>query len=244
MRNVAIILRRELAAYFTQPVAYVFLVIFAALAGGLAFHVGGFLERGQANLDAFFTFHPWLYLFLIPALAMRLWAEERRSGTLELLITLPVTPAQAVLGKFLAAWLFAGVALLLTLPLWVTVAWLGDPDHGVILAGYLGSWLLAGGFLAVGSALSALTRNQVVAFILAATACFLLLLAGAELVQRLLRSLLPEESVALLAGLSAQTHFLPLTQGDLALPHLVYFASLIVCALIANTLLVQLRKGR
>jgi len=243
MRNALVIARRELVAYFASPLAYVFIVIFLALAGALTFYVGGFFERGQADLEAFFSFHPWLYLFLVPALSMRLWAEERKAGTLEFLMTLPISTGQAVVGKFLAAWIFAGIALALTFPVWITVAWLGDPDHGVIATGYLGSWLMAGGYLAVGSALSAFTRNQVIAFVLAAAACFLLLLSGAELVQGFLKSFLPEGIASAVSGLSFQTHFQPLSQGALELKDLVYFAALIACALIVNTLVVELKKA-
>lgn len=243
MRNTLVVARRELVAYFASPLAYVFIVIFLALAGALTFYVGGFFERGQADLEAFFLFHPWLYLFLVPALAMRLWAEERKSGTMEFLMTLPLTAGQAVVGKFLAAWIFAGIALALTCPVWITVAWLGDPDNGVILAAYLGSWLMAGGYLAVGSALSALTRNQVIAFVLAASVSFLFLMAGVEVVQRFLASFLPERLASAVAALSFQTHFQSLSQGVIELKDLVFFGSLIVCALIVNTLLVELKKA-
>ena len=174
---------------------------------------------------------------------MRLWAEERKAGTLEFLMTLPITTGQAVVGKFLAAWIFAGIALALTFPVWITVAWLGDPDHGVIATGYLGSWLMAGGYLAVGSALSALTRNQVIAFVLAAAACFLLLLAGADVVQSFLRSFLPDNVASAVASLSFQGHFQALSQGALELKDLVYFVALIGCALIVNTLTVELKKA-
>ena len=189
LREVRAVARRELAGYFSTPVAYVFIVIFLAMASALTFYVGAFFERQQASLEAFFSFHPWLYLFLIPAVAMRLWAEERKSGTIELLMTMPMSTTAAVLGKFLAAWLFVAVALALTFPLWITVNILGEPDNGVILAGYLGSLLMAGAFLAIGSCLSAITRNQVVAFILAAAVSFLLCMAGLELVQDGVRAL-------------------------------------------------------
>src|SRR5512135_3203901 len=159
MHNVAVIVRRELQGYFATPLAYVFIVIFLVMAGSLAFFVGNFFDRGQADLQPFFTFHPWLYLVLIPALSMRLWAEERKSGTIELFLTLPVSMTEAVLGKFLAAWVFAGIALALTFPFWITVNVLGKPDNGVILASYIGSFLMAGGYLAIGAALSALTKN-------------------------------------------------------------------------------------
>ncbi|HKY94495.1 MAG TPA: ABC transporter permease [Kiloniellales bacterium] len=243
MLNALIVTRRELVAYFASPLAYVFIVIFLALSGALTFYVGGFFERGQADLEAFFLFHPWLYLFLVPALAMRLWAEERKSGTMEFLMTLPLTAGQAVIGKFLAAWIFAGIALALTFPVWITVGWLGEPDHGVIGAAYLGSWLMAGGYLAVGSALSALTRNQVIAFVLAASVSFLLLMAGVEVVQRFLSSFLPLELASAVAGLSFQTHFQSLSQGVIEVKDVAFFLSLIVAALIANTLIVELKKA-
>src|SRR6478752_859229 len=167
------IFTRELASYFTTPLAYVFIVIFLVLAGVLTFFVGDFFERGQADLQAFFTYHPWLYLVLVPALSMRLWAEERKTGTIELFLTLPIRLGEAVLGKFLAAWCFAGIALVLTFPFWITVNYLGTPDNGVILASYVGSFLMAGAFLAVGACLSALTKNQVIAFVITAAASFL-----------------------------------------------------------------------
>ena len=178
MRNVGVIMRRELGSYFATPLAYVFILIFLVLANAFTFYLGGFFERGQADLAPFFNFHPWLYLFLIPALAMRLWAEERKTGSIELLLTQPITLWEAVLGKFIAAWIFAALALALTFPIWITVNYLGTPDNGAILAGYVGSLLLAGGFLAIGSCMSALTRNQVIAFILGVVVCFVFLLAG------------------------------------------------------------------
>src|ERR1043166_5819626 len=173
MRNTAIVFRRELASYFATPLAYVFIVIFLALAGTLAFFLGNFFDRGQADLQPFFTFHPWLYLVLIPALAMRLWAEERKSGTIELLLTLPISMTEAVVGKFLASWAFAGTALFLTVPFCITVNYLGHPDNGVILASYIASFLMAGAFLAIGACLSALTKNQVIAFVPTAAGSFL-----------------------------------------------------------------------
>src|SRR5690606_6340095 len=166
MNSLTVIFKRELASYFATPLAYVFIVIFLVLAGSFTFFFGGFFQNGQADLRAFFAYHPWLYLFLVPALSMRLWAEERKSGTLELLMTLPLTLRAMVLGKYLAAWVFTGIALVLTFPIWITVNYLGDPDNGVILAGYLGSWLMAGGLLAIGACISAATKNQVIAFII------------------------------------------------------------------------------
>jgi len=239
---IAAVARRELAAYFASPLAYVFITVFLVLSAALTFRLGGFFARGQADLQPFFQFHPWLYLVLIPALGMRLWAEERRSGTLEFLLSLPVTAAQATVAKFLAAWLFAGLALALTAPIWIAVAALGEPDHGAILAGYIGSWLMAGGYLAVAGCLSAVTRNQVVAFVLAAAACFVLLGAGSEAV----RGALAEDAPALaeaVAALSVLTHFQAIQRGVLELRDLVFFASLIVAGLVINTALVELKRG-
>jgi ABC-2 type transport system permease protein len=237
------IARRELAAYFGAPLAYVFIVIYLALSGGLTFYVGVWLERGRADLQAFFDWHPWLYLFLVPAVGMRLWAEERKSGTIEFLMTLPVTTLNAVLGKFLAAWLFVGIALALTFPMWLTVNYLGQPDHGVILASYIGSWLMAGGMLAISAAVSALTRNQVVAFVLAAAICFLFLMSGLELVQALFRGWAPDSLIATIASLSLLSAFDAISQGVIDLRALVLFGSLIAVSLFVNTALVELKKG-
>jgi ABC-2 type transport system permease protein len=237
------IARRELAAYFGSPLAYVFIVIFLALSGGLTFYLGAWLERGRADLQAFFDWHPWLYLFLVPAVGMRLWAEERKAGTIEFLMTLPVTTFNAVLGKFLAAWLFVGIALALTFPMWLTVDYLGQPDHGVILASYFGSWLMAGGMLAISAAVSALTRNQVVAFVLAAAVCFLFLMSGLELVQALFRGWAPDSLIATIASLSLLSAFNAITQGVIDLRALVLFGSLIAVSLFINTALVELKKG-
>jgi ABC-2 type transport system permease protein len=236
-------MRRELASYFATPLAYVFILIFLVLAGSFTFYLGGFYERGQADLDPFFTFHPWLYLFLIPAISMRLWAEERKSGTIELLLTQPVTLWDAVVGKFLAAWLFTALALALTFPLWLTVNYLGKPDNGAIVAAYLGSLLLAGGFLAIGSCMSALTRNQVVAFILAVVACFAFLLAGFPMVLDLFRSWAPQVLVDAVASLSFLTHFESIAKGVIDLRDLLYFAMLIGFFLLATAIALELRKA-
>ena len=209
MNAMLAIMRRELKSYFLTPVAYVFIVIFLVLTSTFTFYLGGFYERGQADLAPFFNFHPWLYLFLVPALSMRLWAEERKSGSIELLMTLPVEIWQAVAGKFLAAWAFTGLALALTFPIWITINYLGDPDNGVIVAAYIGSLLMAGGFLAVGSCISAATKNQVIAFILAVVACFLLLLAGFPLVLDIFSAWAPQALVDAIASLSFLTHFSP-----------------------------------
>ncbi len=243
MRNVAIIMRRELGSYFATPIAYIFIVIFMTLASWFTFYLGGFYERGQADLNPFFSFHPWLYLILIPAISMRLWAEERKSGSIELLMTQPVTLWQAVVGKFLAAWIFAGVALALTFPIWITVNYLGHPDNGTILAAYIGSFLLAAGFLAVGSFMSALTRNQVVAFILGVVGCFVLLLAGYPMVIDAFRSWLPQPLVDAIASLSLLTHYDSIVQGVLDVRDLIYFAMLIVYFLIATAVVLDVRKA-
>lgn len=241
--NALTVCRRELTAYFTSPLAYVFIVIFLALAGALTFYVGSFFERGQADLRPFFQFHPYLYLFLIPAVDMRLWAEERKTGTIEFLMSLPISTAEAVVGKFLAAWLFAGIALALTFPMWLTVALLGDPDNGVVAAAYLGSWLMAGGYLAIGACLSALTKNQVVAFVLAAAVCFLFLMSGMEMVQGFLRGWAPALVGRALSSLSFLTNFEDVARGVIDLRDVVYFASLIGVALFVNTLIVDLKRG-
>lgn len=243
MSNVSIILRRELASYFATPLAYVFIVIFLVLASALAFYFGAFYERGQADLAPFFTFHPWLYLFLIPGLAMRLWAEERKSGSIELLMTLPVTLWQAVLAKFLAAWVFTALALALTFPMWITVNYLGEPDNGVIFAAYLGSFLLAGGFLAIGSCMSALTRNQVIAFILAVVTCFLFLLAGFPLVLDWFGGAMPQALTDAIASLSFLRHFESISKGVIDIRDVLYFAMLIALFLVATVVALDLRKA-
>jgi len=243
MGNVGIIMRRELASYFATPLAYVFIFIFLVLANAFTFYLGGFYEHGQADLDAFFTFHPWLYLFLIPAIAMKLWAEERKSGSIELLMTQPVSLRDAVLGKFLAAWLFTALALALTFPLWITVNYLGHPDNGAILAAYLGSLMLAGGFLAVGSCMSALTRNQVVAFILGVVVCFAFLLAGFPLVLDAFRAWAPQWLVDVIASLSFLTHYESIMKGVIDVRDLLYFAMLIGLFLAATGVALELRKA-
>ena len=243
MRQVAIIFKRELRSYFATPLAYVFIVIFLVLCGVFTFQVGGFFERNQADLQPFFRWHPWLYLVLIPALSMRLWAEERNSGSIELLMTLPVTLWQAVVGKFLAAWCFAAVALVLTFPIWITVNYLGSPDNGAIIAAYIGSWLMAGGFLAIGMCLSAATRNQVVAFITAAVVGFVFLLAGFPLVLDFVRGVLPQSVVDAIASLSFFSHFDAISKGVIDLRDLVYFGALIGFWLTATALVLDMKKA-
>lgn len=243
LRGTAAITRRELSAYFATPLAGVFLTIFVALTGAFAFYVGGFFDRGQADLYSFFAYHPWLYLLLVPAVGMRLWAEERKAGTVELLMTLPVSPWEAVVGKFLAAWAFVGTALLLTLPMWLTVNYLGDPDNGVILASYLGSFLMAGAFLAIASFLSALTKNQVIAFILAATVCFLLVMSGVDLVQNALRVWTSGFVSSAISSLSFLSHFEEITRGVIEASTIVLFTSVILYALFATVIAIDQRKA-
>ncbi|HXA71431.1 MAG TPA: ABC transporter permease subunit [Stellaceae bacterium] len=243
MGHIAVIVRRELASYFATPLAYVFIVIFLVLAGALAFFVGNFFDRGQADLQPFFTFHPWLYLVLIPALAMRLWAEERKSGTIELLLTLPISMTEAVIGKFLASWAFAGIALVLTVPFWITVNYLGHPDNGVILASYIASFLMAGAFLAIGACLSALTKNQVIAFVVTAAVCFVFTVSGSPIVLGFIKGWAPEAVLGTVAGFSFLTHFNAIIRGVIDLRDAVFFLSVIAFFLYANAIIVDLKKA-
>src|SRR3984893_9229571 len=213
MNKVLVVFRRELRSYFATPLAYVFIVIFLVLSAVFTFQVEDFWERGQADLQSFFRWHPWLYLVLIPAISMRLWAEERNSGSIELLMTLPLTLWQAVVGKFLAAWCFAGIALMLTFPIWITVNYLGSPDNGAIVAAYVGSFLMAGGFLAIGMRLSDATRNTVVEVIPAALVVFVFLLAGFPLVLDFVRGILPQAIVDAIPSISCFTHFEDMSKG-------------------------------
>lgn len=243
MNMIMALFRRELKSYFATPVAYVFIVIFLVLMGTFTFYLGGFYERGQADLQPFFSFHPWLYLFLVPAIAMRLWAEERKTGSVELLMTLPITAWQAVLGKYLAAWAFTGIALVLTFPIWITVNYLGDPDNGVIFAAYIGSFLMAGGFLAIGACLSAITRNQVIAFVITVVVSFGFLLSGFPMVLDLFSSWAPQAIVDGVASLSFLTHFSSITKGVIDIRDLTYFALLIGAFLYANTIVLQWKQA-
>lgn len=243
MNNLGVIFKRELASYFLTPLAYIFIVIFLFLNGIFTFYLGQFFERGQADLQPFFEFHPYLYLILIPPVAMRLWAEERKSGSIELLMTLPVSLSEVVLGKFLAAWCFTAVALLGTFPVWLTVSYLGEPDHGIIVAGYLGSLLMAGAYLAIGSCMSALTKNQVVAFVLSVVVCFLFIVSGFPIVLDFFSAWAPALIVNTVASLSFLTHFDAIVQGVIDLKDLIYFASLIGFWLFANAVIVELKKA-
>jgi len=243
MRETLVIMRREFMSYFLTPLALVFTVFFLLLAGWFTFFPGGFYESGQANLSAFFGFHPWLYLFLVPALSMRLWAEERKSGSIELLVTLPIEIWHAVLGKFFAAWGFTAIALALTFPLWITVNYLGDPDNGAILAAYIGSLLMAGGFLAVGACVSATTKNQIIAFIFTVVACFVLVLAGFPWILDLFSGWLPQALTDAIASLSFYTHFTSISKGVIDLRDIVYFGLLIGVMLYANTIVLELNRA-
>ncbi|PWS36249.1 ABC transporter permease [Falsiroseomonas bella] len=242
MGGVLTVFRRELAGYFATPVAYVFIVIFLVLAGALTFTIGNFFTRGQADLQPFFTFVPWLFLFLVPALTMRLWAEERRLGTIELLLTLPIAQWQAVVGKFLAAWAFCAIALLLTFPLVITVNILGEPDNGVIATGYLGCLMVAGAFLAVGAAISALTKNQVIAFVLAVAACFFLTAAGTPVVTEFLSQRVPQMA-DIARAISVTDRLGGFSRGIIAARDVIFFASFIGFFLFANTVAVDQRKA-
>jgi ABC-2 type transport system permease protein len=243
MTQLPVVFKRELASYFATPLAYVFILIFLVLSGVFTFYLGGFFESGHANLAPFFNFHPWLYLFLVPAIAMRLWAEERKSGTIELLMTLPITRFDAVLGKFLAAWVFAGLALLLTFPMVITVNYLGEPDNGAILTGYLGSWLLAGGYLAIGSCMSALAKNQVIAFILAVSLCFVFIVSGFPMVLDGFSGWAPQWLVDAVASLSFLTRFEAISKGVIDLRDLLYFVTLIAAWLAATAVVIDLKKA-
>ena len=238
-----IILDRELRGYFRTPLASIFLLVFLALSSGMTFFLGRFFERDQADLTAFFSWHPWLFLVLMPAIGMRLWAEERRSGTIELLITLPVTNTQLVVGKFLASWFFTLIALILTMPIWITVNFLGDPDNNVILISYFGSWLMAGAFLALTSCLSVLTKNQVIAFIRSSISGFILIMAGFNLVLSAVRSWSPSWITETISSMSFLSHFTRIQMGVFDLSTLVFFISMMILCLWINVQLVQLKKA-
>lgn len=239
LANIWVIARRELAGYFESPIAYVFIVIFLLLAGFFTFMVAGFFERGEATLDSFFAWLPWLYLFLVPAIGMRMWSEERRLGTMELLLTMPVTPWQAILGKFLAAWLVLALALLLTFPVVVTVNYLGNPDNGVIAAGYIGSLLLAGAYLSIAAMTSALTRNQVVSFILAVVICLFLVLVGYTPVTNLLVQWANPWLVQAVSSFSVMTHFESIRKGVLDSRDLIFFFSVIGFSLFTTSVILR-----
>jgi ABC-2 type transport system permease protein len=243
MNNIKAIFKREFAGYFSTPIAYVFIVIFLFLTGAFTFYIGAFYERNQADLEPFFRFHPWLYLFLIPAIAMRLWSEERKSGTIELIMTLPIPIHQVVIGKFLAAWCFTSVALVLTFPIWITVNYLGTPDNTVILASYIGSLLMAGGFLAIGSCVSALSKSQVIAFVISLVISFLFLLSGFPLVLDFFSGWTPQAVVDAIASFSFLTHFESIKKGVIDLRDIIYFAALISFWLYTNVVVIDAKKA-
>ena len=243
MTTVWPIFKREFAAYFATPLAYVFIVIFLFAMGAFTFYIGNFYQNGIASLSIFFNYHPWLYLFLVPAISMRLWAEERHSGTMELLLTLPVPLWATVLGKYLAAWAFTGIALALTFPIWLTVNYLGSPDNGAILAGYIGSLLMAGGYLAIGAAISASTSNQVIAFVVSVVVCFLFTVSGAPLVLDFFRLWAPLPLVTAISSFSFLTHFAAISSGVIDLRDVIFFFSLIALFLTINVVFIDLKKA-
>ena len=243
IRNIKTIAKREIAGYFSSPVAFVFIVIFLLLSGFFTFMVAGFFDRGEANLMPFFTWHPWLYLFLVPAVGMRMWSEERRLGTIELLLTMPVTTWQAIVGKFLASWAVLALALVLTFPVVVTVNYLGHPDNGVVLAGYIGSLLMAGAYLAISSMTSAMTRNQVVSFILAVVLSLFLILAGWPPVTDLLVQWAKPWFVDGVAAFSVMTHFESIQKGVIDSRDILYFVSLIVFSLFTTGVIIRAHRA-
>jgi len=243
VNRLPIIFKRELGSYFSTPLAYVFIVIFLIVSSIFTFNIGGFYETGLADPQVFFNFHPWLYLFFVPAISMRLWAEELRAGTVELLLTLPIKLSEAVLGKFLAAWVFIGIALLLTTPLWVTVNYLGDPDNGIILASYLGSWLMSGAFLAMGSCMSATTHNQVIAFILTISLCFIFMFTGFPMILSVFNGWLPAALVDMIASMSLLTHFNAISRGVLDFRDLLFFIIMMVGWLFATAIVIEKKKA-
>ena len=243
MNHSLAVFKRELKAYFITPVAYVFIVIFLVLNGLSTFYLGNFYERGQADLEPFFEFHPWLYMFLIPAVSMRLWSEERRSGTIELLLTLPISTTNAVIGKFFAAWLFCAIALAGTVPIWFTVNYLGNPDNTVIAAGYIGSLLMAGGFLSAGACISAMTKNQVVAFVLTFMICFTFNLSGFPMVLDLFRAWTPQAVLEVISSFSFLTHFESIKKGVIDVRDIIFFGSLMAFWIYLNVVIVEMKKG-
>ena len=236
MRQFLSITKRELISYFATPVAYVFITIFLLLSGLFTFYLGNFFEIGQASLGSFFEWHPWLYLFLVPAITMRLWSEEKKSGTIELLTTLPVSTLNIVIGKFMAAWLFTLLALVLTFPIWITVNYLGNPDNGVIMASYIGSFLMSGGYLSIGIFISSLTKNQVIAFIVSVTVCFLFTVSGLPIVLDFFSSWAGESITDVIASFSFLANYSDISRGIIDLRTLVYFLSLIFLFLYLNVI--------
>lgn len=238
-----VVFKRELRSYFATPLAAIFIIIFLVMAGIFTFFLGDFFAWGQASLGSFFMFHPWLYLFFIPAIAMKLWAEERKTGTIEVLLTLPISVADVVIGKFLAAWIFTGCALLLTFPMWISVNVLGHPDNGVILASYIGSFLMAGAFVSVGACMSSISKSQVIAFVLSATFCFLFVSIGTPLILGFLGDWVPKFVLDTVAGFSFSSHFESITRGVIDLGDAIFFASMIILFLFINVAIIDLKKA-
>lgn len=243
MSPISAIIKRELQGYFSTPIAYVFIVIFLILSGVFAFYLGGLYERNQADLSPFFGFHPWLYLFLVPAVSMRMWSEERRSGNIELLMTLPVKQKDLVLGKFLSSWIFIAIALFFTFPIWISINYLGDPDNGLIFASYIGSLLLAGAFLAIGSCVSVASKNQVISFIITAVICFVFLLAGLPMVLDFFGGWLPQFLVDSIASTSFLSHYSSINKGVLDLGDILYFTMVIAVWLFATSIVLDIKKA-
>ncbi len=244
IKNITTIFKRELLGYFETPVAYVFIVIFLLLTGMFTFYLGNFYETSQANLEPFFIWQPWIYLFLIPAISMRLWAEERKTGTIELLMTLPITTTEAVLGKYLAAWCFAIIAIFLTFPIWITVNYLGNPDNGSIFAGYVACIFVAGGYLAIGSCISALTRNQVVSFVISVTICFIFNLSGLPAIINFFSTLgFSQTMLDIISSFSFLTNFINIIRGVISFGNIIYFISIISLWLAINILAVEAKRG-
>tara|TARA_B100001996_G_scaffold208380_1_gene159835 strand:+ start:6413 stop:7147 length:735 start_codon:yes stop_codon:yes gene_type:complete len=243
MNGILSIFKREFTSYFVTPVAYVFIVIFLFMTGVFTFYLGAFYESNQADLEPFFRFHPWLYLFLIPAISMRLWSDERKSGTIELLMTLPVSITDTVIAKYLAAWSFTAIALCLTFPMWITVNYLGNPDNTVILASYIGSLVMAGGFLAIGSCISALTKSQVIAFVISVVICFMFILSGFPMVLDLFEGWAPQAVVDAIASFSFLTHFTSIKKGVIDIRDVIYFVALITFWLYVNIVIIENKKA-
>ncbi|MAR79324.1 MAG: ABC transporter permease [Rhodospirillaceae bacterium] len=244
MTSIYFIFKRELATYFLTPVAYIFLVIFLAALGSFTFFLGSFFTRGQADLQVFFSFHPWVYLFLIPAIGMRLWSEERKTGTIELLMTLPITTFEIVIAKFLAAWFFSLIALCLTFPMWISVNILGSPDNGVILASYIGSFLMSGALIALVSCISASTKSQVIAFILSVSISFIFLMAGLDIILSIFKSWAPPTIINIISSLSILSNFQQITKGVIDLREVIFFISMILGFLFVNKYLIEFKKSK
>jgi len=243
MKHISILVKRELMSYFYSPVAYVFIIIFLLSTVGTTFFIGNFFDSNQASLTIFFMFHPWLYLFLIPAVGMGLWSEERNNGTIELLFTLPVSMIQAVISKYLAGWIFIGIALLLTIPMVFTVGYLGEPDFGVIVTSYIGSFLMAGSYLAITCVTSALTRNQVISFILSVLICFVMVLSGWGVFTGIMNQVLPVWLTDLISTFSFSTHFNSINRGIIDSRDLIFFLSVICGGLVVNALILEAKKS-